>query len=67
MGQVQAERLLKLEKIRAMGINPYALRFRGAEPIEETQFDAGRVLGKQGKVDPVAGPRRAERVRVPLP
>lgn len=56
MGQVQEERLQKLERIRALGVNPYALRFRGAEPIGSilAAFEslegkkatvAGRILG----------------------
>ncbi len=33
MGQVQQERLQKLARLRALGVNPFALRFREAEPI----------------------------------
>ena len=36
--------------------------FRRVNAIEQTQFDAGRVLGKNREIDAIAGPRRAERI-----
>ena len=41
-----------------------ALGFLGrGRVVEETEFHAGRVLGKQGEIDAGAVPRGAERIR----